>query len=138
MPYTASKVFMKHLKATGRASSPPGNTSMLSSEHEICSLVSFFLMCSSGSVVESGSADPVHTGFIAIENKNFCLFLLLIFAFLDPYPADQSVLRIRDPVLFWPREPGWKKSGFGIRDEHSGFYFEYLESVFWAKNTKIL
>jgi hypothetical protein len=33
------------------------------------------------------------------------------------------VLRIRDPVLFWPRDldPGWEK--IQIRDEHSGSYF---------------
>jgi hypothetical protein len=49
-----------------------------------------------------------------------------------------AVLRIRDPVLFKPLDPGWRKkksgSGMNIPDHLS----ESLETVFWVKDTKIL
>jgi hypothetical protein len=47
-----------------------------------------------------------------------------------------SVLRIWDPVLFWPRDPGWGRnpdlgSGLNIPDHLS----ESLKAVVWVKNT---
>ncbi len=54
-------------------------------------------------------------------------------------------IRIRDPVSFWPLDPGsgmGKKSGsgFGIRDEQPGSYFLELRnhfcSFFWVKILK--
>jgi hypothetical protein len=39
----------------------------------------------------------------------------------------KSVLRIRDPVPFWPLD-----TGFEIRDDHIS---ESLEIISWAKNT---
>jgi hypothetical protein len=46
-------------------------------------------------------------------------------------------IRIRDPVIFYPwiRDPGWKKSGSGIRDEHPRSFFRELRNSFRAKNT---
>ncbi len=41
------------------------------------------------------------------------------------------MLRIRDPVLFWPLDPGWKKSQ--IRDKYPSHISESLSTIFWAK-----
>jgi hypothetical protein len=43
------------------------------------------------------------------------------------------LIRIRDPVLFypWSRDPGWKKSGSG--NEHPGAYFRELRNNFSVK-----
>ncbi len=35
---------------------------------------------------------------------------------------------IRDPVPFWPLDPGWVKIKFRIRDGHPGSYFRELRS----------
>ncbi len=48
-------------------------------------------------------------------------------------------LRIRDPVFFLPLDPRSvveknPEPGSWIRDEHPGFSFENLVSVFWVKN----
>jgi hypothetical protein len=56
-----------------------------------------------------------------IQNRNKKKFWTYIRNELNAYP--QPVFRIRDPVLFWPPDPGWKKSTSGIRDKHSGSYF---------------
>ncbi len=54
-------------------------------------------------------------------------------ALLDP---DWAVLRIiRDPVLFGPLDPGWKKSRFGINiPDH---IYESLVRIFWFKNIEL-
>ncbi len=47
------------------------------------------------------------------------------------------MLRIRDPelfVLFWSPDPGWKKSGSGIWDEHPRSYFLELGNNFFCLN----
>ncbi len=44
------------------------------------------------------------------------------------------MLRIRDPVLFWALELGWKKSGSGINI--SDHISDCLVTIFWVKNTK--
>jgi hypothetical protein len=50
----------------------------------------------------------------------------------------KSVLRIRDPVPFWPLDPGWVKdqdpdpgSGMNILDHIS----DSLEAIFWVKSS---
>ncbi len=45
------------------------------------------------------------------------------------------VLRIRDPVPFWPLDPGWVKK-IMIRDEQPGLYFRELINNFWVKILK--
>jgi hypothetical protein len=40
------------------------------------------------------------------------------------------VLRIRDPVLFLPLDPGWKKIRIRIRDEHPRSFFRDLRNSF--------
>ncbi len=50
----------------------------------------------------------------------------------------EAVLRIRfrDPVPFWPLDPGWKKTGSGMNfPEH---FSESLETVFRVKNIWII
>ncbi len=50
-------------------------------------------------------------------------------------------IRIRDPVPFWPLEPGsrmGKKSRSGPRDEHPGSYFQELRNNFLFFGLKIL
>ncbi len=42
-------------------------------------------------------------------------------------------LRIRDPVLLLPLDPGWEK--IRIKDDHPGSYFRDLGTIFWVKNT---
>jgi hypothetical protein len=54
-----------------------------------------------------------------------------------------AVLRIRDPVPFWPLDLGsgmGKKSGSwsGIRDEQPGSYFRELKNNFLGSNTLLL
>ncbi len=47
-------------------------------------------------------------------------------------------IRIRDPLPFWPRDPGWvKKSGSGSGMNNPD-HTESLETVFWVKILKIL
>ncbi len=84
---------------------------------------------------------PLHTtsryytpGFV---HKSWCkmpsfaslkMCLKYLFKFYPP-----TVLRIRDSMLFCPRDPGWKKSGSGINisDHISG----NLITIFGIKNT---
>ncbi len=50
-------------------------------------------------------------------------------------------IRIRDPVPFWPLDPGsemGKKSGSGSRMKIPDHISESLETIFWDKNTWIL
>jgi hypothetical protein len=54
-----------------------------------------------------------------------------LFYFQDMTGVFQTVLRIRDPVPFLTRDPGWVK--FQIRDEHTGSYSESLETIFRLK-----
>ncbi len=44
-------------------------------------------------------------------------------------------IRIRDPMPFWPLDPGsgrGKKIKIRIRDEHPGSYFRELKTIFWG------
>jgi hypothetical protein len=50
-------------------------------------------------------------------------------------------IRIRDPVPFWPRDPGWVKnpdrgSGSGIKIPDHISDSESLETIFWVKILK--
>ncbi len=49
--------------------------------------------------------------------------------------ADEAVLRIRDPVPFWPLDPGWVKTTIRIRDERTSAYFLELRNNFLGENT---
>jgi hypothetical protein len=56
----------------------------------------------------------------------------------NPNFADshESVLRIRDPVPFWPLDPGSgmsKKSGFGSGMNYPDHISESLETMLWVK-----
>jgi hypothetical protein len=58
-----------------------------------------------------------------------------------PYDTDFPVLRIRDPVPFWPLDPGsgiGKKSGFNNPDHTSEQFLElkYLNSLIWIRDGK--
>ncbi len=47
------------------------------------------------------------------------------------------MLRIRDPVPFWPRDPGWvKKAGFGSGMNNPDHISEGLNTIFWVKILK--
>jgi hypothetical protein len=43
-------------------------------------------------------------------------------------------IRIRDPVSFWPLDPGWKKFESGIRDKHCRFTTLNTNTVHHDKN----
>ncbi len=45
--------------------------------------------------------------------------------------ASTAVFRIRAPVLFWPRDPGWVKN----QDPDPGSYFRELRNNFLGKKT---
>ncbi len=53
----------------------------------------------------------------------------------------RTVLRIRDPVLFGPLNPGWKKNldqDLASGMNSPGNFSESIETIFWIKNTYIL
>ncbi len=65
------------------------------------------------------------------DDEFFVRYRIDTWSFLEDNVSWLSVLRIRDPVPFWPQDPGWvikSRSGFGIQDEHPG-------SLFRVKNT---
>ncbi len=84
------------------------------------------------------------SSFSEHEISNFFFFSRAFVAIQNPYPMESGWsrstkpvlrIRIRDPVPFWPLNPGWVKrsgSGMNILDHIS----EILETIFWVKILK--
>ncbi len=47
----------------------------------------------------------------------------------------QALLRIRDPVPFWPLDPGYKKTRSGSMMNIPDHISESKETIFWVKHT---
>ncbi len=66
------------------------------------------------------------------KSRDFCLMCKQIQK--QDWVIDMAVFRIRDPVPFWPLDPGWvKKSRSGSRMDIPGHIPENLITNFWVK-----